>query len=238
MRSLWLYRLLVVVGLAVAVGSLAWLRVQAAQVARAAARPAEVSVLAPRVTLPAGSVLAMADLETLALPAGAAPPGSLAAGADLNGAVARQTLWAGEPLVAGMLYPNVTQAQVDYRLPPGMRAVDLPVGEAGGVGGLLVVGDRVDVVWVDSATPARAEILLSDVPVLALVGGGGGGATAAAAQTAGGYSSAVLEVTPRQAAALALAQAAGSVSLALRNPLDSGAPAPTLTVAALTGGVR
>ncbi|MCL6595197.1 MAG: Flp pilus assembly protein CpaB [Firmicutes bacterium] len=240
MRAQGVYRFMVVVGVGMAAAALVWMRRQeaAAQAGRAAA-PATAAVLVPRVDIAAGASLNPGEFVQRRLPVADVPPGSVTSPAAVAGAVARQALWAGEPVVAGMLYASAAQATLAAQLPHGMRAVDLPVSSAAGVGGLLAPGDRVDVVAVvNSVSPARAVVLLTDVPVLAVVGGSAGSAEAGGQVTSGTYTSVVLEVTPRQAAALALAQTSGPLSLALRNPSDSGSPSPTVAPAALVGGVR
>jgi pilus assembly protein CpaB len=242
MRAQGVYRFMVVCGVGLAAAALVWMRRQeaAAQAGGATAQVAATApVLVPRVDIAAGASLTPAEFVQRRLPVADVPPGSLSSPAAVAGAVARQALWAGEPVVAGMLYASAAQATLAAQLPQGMRAVDLPVSASSGVGGLLSPGDRVDVVAVvNSASPARAVVLLSDVPVLAVVGGSAGSAQAGGQVTSGTYTSVVLEVTPRQAAALALAQTSGPLSLALRNPSDGGSPAPAVVPSALVGGVR
>lgn len=238
MHSPWLYRLLIALGAVVAAVALVWMRdeVLAAQVS--VAHPATVTILVPRVTLAAGTPLEPQEFRSLTLPLAAAPPGAYTAAAVVTGAIARQTLWAGEPVVAGMVYPSAAQAALSLRLKPGMRAMDVPVGPGSGVGGLLNVGDRVDVIAVQNGAAGRATVLITDVPVLAVVGGASGTQAVSATSAAGTYTSVILQLTPRQAAALSLAQVAGPINLVLRNPLDPSSPSPTLTTSALTGGIQ
>lgn len=234
----WLYRVLVALGLALALVGVVWLRSAVAVARSQAAHPVTAAVLVPRATLVAGSVLVPAEFALRRLPVADAPAQSVSAPGQVAGAVARQTLFAGEPVVAGMLYPNLAAAQMDEQLPGGMRAFDLPVGSASGVGGLLAAGDRVDVVVVVNAggTP-QATTILSDVPVLGLVGGNAGATNVAGVSSAGSYTSVVLELTPVQAAAAALAQSEGTVTLTMRNPHDTGTARPTVTLSGLKGGV-
>ncbi len=239
MQGTWLYRVLVATGLALALAGALWLRAAAAAARAQAAHPALVSVLVPRATLAAGSVLVPAEFAARSLPASDVPAGSVSTPRQVAGAVARQTLWAGEAVLAGMLYPNLAAAQMDEQLPNGMRAVDLPVGASSGVGGLLATGDRVDVVVVTTsgATP-QATTILSDVSVLGLVGGSAGSTNVAGVSAGGSYTSVVLELTPANAAALALAESEGSITLTMRNPGDGGRPTPSVTLQQLKGGVR
>ena len=239
MQGTLLYRVLIGVGLAISLLGAVWLRGAVAAARTEAAHPATALLLVHRVTLAAGTVLMPTEFVSRVLPLSDVPPGSVTTASGLSGAVARQTLWAGEAVVAGMLYPNLTAAQLDERLPFGMRAVDLPVTAASGVGGLLADGDRVDVLAVlnAGATP-EASTVLTDVPVLGLVGGSAGSTSVAGVSSGGSYSSVVLELTPAQATALVLAEGEGTITLTLRNPDDAAQPAPTVSLSQLKGGVR
>lgn len=238
MPATWLYRAAVALGIGLCAVALIWIRGGEAQARTAALHPAMAAVVVARFTVPAGSSLSAAEFGVESLPAADVPAGALPASAVLGGAVARQTLWAGEPVLGAMLYANAAQAAIDARLPAGMRAVDVAVSGAAGMGGLLAAGDHVDVVFVQSGASARADVLLADVPVLALVGGTSGTAAVAGVSTAGSYTSVVLQTTPRQAVALALAESAGPITLVLRNTSDNGLPAPTVTLAGMHGGIR
>ncbi len=239
MQGTWLYRVLIAVGLAVALLGVVWLHDAVAAARSRAAHPPTAEVLVARATVGAGSVLVPAEFALRSVPAADAPPGAVHSAGQVAGAVARETLWAGEPVVGGMLYPNLAAAQMDEQLPLGMRAVDLPVGPASGVGGLLATGDRVDVIVVINAgTAPVASTILADVPVLGLVGGGAGATNVAGVSSPGSYSSVVLELTPRQAASLALAEGEGTITLTLRNPDDSATATPAVTLQMLKGGVR
>lgn len=238
MGATWLYRAAVAVGVGLCVVAMIWIRSGEALARAAALHPAMTPVLVARLTVPAGSPLSPAEFAVETMPAADVPTGALTASVVLSGAVARQTLWAGEPVVDGMIYPTAAQAALDARLPAGMRAVDVAVSGAAGMGGLLVPGDHVDVVFVQSGASAHASVLLVDVPVLGVVGGASGTAAVAGTSTPGSYTSVVLETTPRQAVALALAQSAGPITLVLRNTSDATWSAPTVTLAGLNGGIR
>lgn len=238
MPSAWTSRVLIVFGLVVAVGGLLWMRSQVASAERLARHPVSVSVLVPRVTVQEGQVLSPVEFRSLALPASDVPPGALTAPAQLNGPIARQTLWAGEPVVPGMLYASPAAAALQNALPDGMRAMDVSVGSAAGVGGILAPGDRVDVLALLTGSPPRVTVLLANIPVLAVLGGSAGSAAATGAASPGSYTSVLLEVSPRQADALALAQTEGPVTLVLRNPAHATVDTPTVTQTALTGGMQ
>lgn len=102
-------------------------------------------------------------------------------------------------------------------LGPDMRAVAVPLGEAGGAGGFIAPGDRVDVfVTRDLGDNFRiADQLMQDVRVLAV--GQIADTTRAEPEV---VSTATLEVTPVQAQKLSLAQEVGRITLALRSVAD------------------
>jgi pilus assembly protein CpaB len=121
-----------------------------------------------------------------------------------------------------------------------MRAVSVRVNEVVGVAGYVLPGNRVDVIATASPTEAHADtttkVILSNVQVV----------------TAGTrmeqdqkedkpvqVTVVTLLVTPDQSERLALASTEGKIQLALRNPLDLGAPeTPGIKTAGLMGAVR
>jgi pilus assembly protein CpaB len=239
MSPTWMGRIVTALGMAVAALGLVWMRQQARLAAQAPTPPRLVTVVVPKAPIPAGFVLRPSDFTQAQVPASALPPGAVSSPASLAGAVAREELFPGVPVVSAMVYPSVAQAQLPSQLAPGERAMDLPVTSSSGVGGLLQVGDRVDVVAVLPVPggSAQSEVLLHNVPVLALVSSSGGTSAPVAASGSATYASVVVAVTPRQAAALALAESQGSVTLVLRSPQDQGGTFLRVTSSQLlTGG--
>jgi pilus assembly protein CpaB len=124
-------------------------------------------------------------------------------------------------------------------IPEGMRAVSVRVNEVVGVAGYVLPGNRVDVVATASPTEQRADttskVVLSNVQVL----------TAGTRMEQGQDQSKPVQVTvvtllvyPEQAERLALASTEGKIQLALRNPLDQGAPTtPGIKTSGLMGSV-
>ena len=91
-------------------------------------------------------------------------------------------------------------------LPHGMRAVSVPA--AAGLIGHMAPGDHVDVLFTHNA-PISTEVLLSNVPVLAT--NAGKNDTSA---------NITVEATSTQVQKLAMAEKAGTLSLALRSAAD------------------
>jgi Flp pilus assembly protein CpaB len=141
---------------------------------RAAAPPAPdtVALLVADRALPAGAVVAAADLRSVELPPDAVPDGALD---DPVGTTLAAPLGRGEPVTeARVVGPGLTTAAPD--------TVPLPVRLSdAGQAGLLTVGDRIDLLATD---PQQGTTVLAagDVPVLALpepdarAGSGPGGA--------------------------------------------------------------
>ncbi|WP_282064498.1 Flp pilus assembly protein CpaB [Aliiroseovarius marinus] len=112
-------------------------------------------------------------------------------------------------------------AGVSSRLTQGMRAFAIRVDVSSGVSGFLRPGDRVDVYWsgtgVNEAgvTEAITKLILANVDLIAV------DQIADSDRTAPTIARTItVEVTPRQVAALAQAQASGRLSLALVGAQD------------------
>jgi pilus assembly protein CpaB len=142
---------------------------------------------------------------------------------DLEGAVARSRLNAGEPITALRVVHPGERGFLAAVLDPGMRAVSVPVDATTGISGFIFPADSVDVILTfrygvnDSSNGGShprhySETLLRNVRVLAVdqrVENNDGAAKVAKTAT--------LEVTPRQAEKIALGLQLGSISLSLRS---------------------
>jgi pilus assembly protein CpaB len=154
----------------------------------------------------------------------------------LLGAVVRTGMVDGEPITDKRVVRPGDRGFLAAMLAEGHRALSVPVNAASGISGLIFPGDRVDVILSHSIKDAgegrserkASETVLSDIRVLALdqrtddVDG-----ERVVAKTA------TLEVDPKEAEKLSLAQKLGDLSLSLR-PIardgDAQEPArPTFT---------
>jgi len=144
---------------------------------------------------------------------------------EFAGAVVRQGIRAGEPIVDGRVVKPGERGFLAAVLTPGMRAVSIAVNGVTGVAGFIFPGDRVDVIltqalgrYEDIDKDRRAsETVLRDVRVLALdQRNNDQKGEVKTAQTA------TLEVTPRQAEAVAVAAQMGALSLSLRSLAKPG----------------
>jgi pilus assembly protein CpaB len=153
----------------------------------------------------------------------AAAPKSLE---EFTGAVARADILAGEPITAQRLVRPGDQGFLAALLTPGFRAVALPISRETAASGFIMPNDRVDVLLAREIESDRGEgrvassIILENIRVLSI----GEALRAAAAEPAVlDGSTATLELSPRDAETLAMAQKMGEVRLALRS-LDGDAP--------------
>ncbi len=163
---------------------------------------------------------------------------------ELDGAVARTMIFAGEPVRNSKLAIAGPGGFLAATLPTGMRAVSAPISERNSAGGFILPNDRVDVLLTqnvpDPANPDNeiltTETVLENIRVLAIdqVLEEEDGAKVVVGDVA------TLELTPRQAEVLALVQQLGDISLILRSILDGDPDVHTPNAAEhlLTGGRR
>jgi Flp pilus assembly protein CpaB len=177
-----------------------------------------------------GDVLTEEMLEVVTMPSRFAPPGSMHHVARATGRIAIADIAAGE-IVTAFRLAGADSGSTASLVPPGMRAVQVPV--AGAVG--VEPGDLVDVIATFGGGGAHTEVAGEAIEVLAVDRGGGGGSLgAAAAPTSGGFEL-VLLVTPTDAEELAFASAFATLSIAVRGP-DDLVPGESFTVPVTADG--
>ncbi|MFM7403776.1 MAG: Flp pilus assembly protein CpaB [Erythrobacter sp.] len=161
--------------------------------------------------------------------------------ADMNtllGTVVRYPITAGEPVTQGSLVSPGDRGFLAAALGPGMRAVTVPVSATTGVAGFVFAGDRVDLVLtqqisgVDDTAPLKtAETVLRNLRVLAT------DQTVEKTTDENGktvvteFRTVTLEVTPKIAEKIAVAQTIGTLSLVLRSLADNPADLERAVVA-------
>jgi pilus assembly protein CpaB len=182
-----------------------------------------------------GSVLTAADMRWQSWPKANVPEGVIRKSAspdainETSGAILRSNFSDGEPFRRERLVKGANSNFMAAMLTPGMRAVSINIEASGAntAGGFILPNDHVDVLHTihDDATAKAGgdgyvtEPLLTNVRVLAI------GQTVQEKNNERVVSgtSATLEVTPRQAAILILAQRIGQLSLILRSMADANA---------------
>jgi pilus assembly protein CpaB len=144
---------------------------------------------------------------------------------QLVGSIARAPFIAGEPIREAKLVKADGSGFMAAILPTGMRAISTEISPETGAGGFILPNDRVDVLLTRreknsnpsvAADIVHSEILLANIRVLAID---------QAPKEKDGQNSVVgktvtLELKPEQAATLAAARQAGTLSLALRSIAD------------------
>jgi pilus assembly protein CpaB len=206
------------------------------QPAKSVAMPTDPVVVAAA-DLQLGSELKKEDLQVASFPAGQAPAGAFKSAAEIVGRGLIVSVVKNEPILAAKLASKEAGSGLPPVIPEGMRAVSVRVNEVVGVAGYVLPGNRVDVVATASPTDQHqdttSKVVLSNVQVL----------TAGTRMEQQGDQSKPVQVTvvtllvyPDQAERLALASTEGKIQLALRNPLDQGAPpTPGIKTAGLLG---
>jgi pilus assembly protein CpaB len=138
---------------------------------------------------------------------------------DVLGLWISRDFQAGEQILQPLLVAGEGRDALVYRIPPGLRAVTIPVNAVTGVAGQVRVGDRVDVLVTLDANLVEVDrtiTLLQDIEILH-TGSQEQGATI------------ILAVTPQQAEEITLADEKGRIRLTLRPAADTE-PVPTTGV--------
>ena len=145
----------------------------------------------------------------------------------LLGTVVRYPVTAGQPLTRGALVGPQDRGFLAAALGPGMRATTVPVTASSGVAGFVFPGDRVDMVLTqdvkgggDGQPLKVSETIVRNVRVLAtdqrFDSKDEDGKTVVKT-----FSNVTVEVTPRIAEKIAVAQSMGTLSLSLRSIADT-----------------
>ena len=227
---------------AIFLGLIALLLVRNVLVSHAAAQggPSEttVPVVVAAAPIARGATLNSAMLKVVRYPRDSVPqgafnsPAAIAANGSGQSRSALRDIGLDEPVVAAKVSGPGVHATLASALEPGMRAVSVKSTDVSGVGGFVLPGDRVDVlVTRQTGTGVSASSLVQVLADNVLVLGVDQSSDAAKPVVA---KAVTLQVSPEQAQAISLAQAVGSVTLALRQASD-GAPLSrrTMTVADL-----
>ena len=194
-------------------------------------------VLVASADLPLGKIIGQGDLTWQSWPKGAVAPSMIRKGegdvvADLTGAFVRMPISQGDPIRREKLIKNgASSGFLSAILPSGSRAVAINIDTQGGTtaGGFILPNDHVDVLKTARDEDSKAgdafvtETVLSNIRVLAI----GQNIQEKNGERVVVGSNATLEVDPRQAELLVLAQRVGQLSLSLRSMADiQGATKP------------
>jgi pilus assembly protein CpaB len=148
---------------------------------------------------------------------------------SLLGTVVRYAITAGQPITRGSLVGPQDRGFLAAALGPGMRAITVPVNSSTGVAGFVFPGDHVDLVLTqdvsgggDGPSLKVSETVVRNLRVLAtdqrIDQKDADGKTVVKT-----FNNVTVEVTPRIAEKVAVAQSVGTLSLSLRSLADNTA---------------
>jgi len=207
----------------------------AQQAAAAPAVPLGPKVLVAKKALPAGTIIDPDSLTLQPWPKELMQSAYYIEGQPdgdpkkLLGTVVRYPITAGQPVTRGSLVGPQDRGFLAAALSAGMRAITVPVNVSSGVAGFVFPGDHVDLVLTqqvqgggDGPALKVAETIIRNLRVLAtdqrITDKDEDGKTQVRT-----FSNVTLEVTPRIAEKIAVAQSLGSLSLSLRSIADNAA---------------
>jgi len=176
-----------------------------------------VHILASAMNLPIGTKIDAKQVKVMEVLPGEEPAGAFHDIKEIEGKVTMVGVSAGQLLLAPMFIKEGDSALAAV-VGRDKRAVTVRVDDVVGVAGFLMPGNRVDVVATrkDEHTGAiTSETILSDIKVLAV-----DQSSAVNSNEPVVVHAVTLEVTPADGETLLMGKAAGSIQLALRNPLD------------------
>lgn len=145
----------------------------------------------------------------------------------LIGTVVRFPITAGEPVTQGSLVAPGDRGFLAAALGPGMRAVTVPVSAKTGVAGFVFPGDRVDLVLTQTVKGnggeglKASETILRNLRVLATDQSTESTTDEQGRTVVRAFRTVTLEVTPKIAEKVAVAQTIGTLSLSLRSIADN-----------------
>lgn len=189
------------------------------------------TVVVARIDVNLGTKLTSEMLTSIPWPTGNVPTGAISDPNQLVGRVLRVSVQRDEPLLESKLAPIGTKGGLSAVVAEGKRAITVRVNDVIGVAGFALPGNYVDIL-VNTTDDTRgtasnkdqtiSKTVLEHILVLAVA------QEATRDDTKPKVVNAVtLEVTPEQAEKLDLARSVGSLSLVLRNQVDSD---PTETI--------
>lgn len=158
-------------------------------------------------------------LQEIAWPTATQPEGAFNDAKQLEGRVVRTTIFKGEPILAPKLAPEGTKAGLDSIIKDGRRAITVKVNEVVGVAGFLAPGSFVDLLVNirDDKQTAVSKVVLERILVLAVAQQ----AERPEKNAPKVVNAVTLEVTPEEAEKIDLARNIGTLSLMLRNQVDT-----------------
>jgi pilus assembly protein CpaB len=216
-----------------AAGGVMWSNLMAREDARTLRAPAPVvasipvAMLVSASDIPRGRILNAQDISVQMVAPAKAPGTALRRAEDAQGHMALAPITAGMPILSSQISAEAATG-LSARVPQSYRAYSIPVSEADIAGGFVQANDRVDLyVTLPGALFAegqkagdrsKAALLLQSALVLAV-----GAKLKNDGTPTPGVRTVTLALSTEDLAKVALAARLGSISFAIRNPLDDTA---------------
>lgn len=226
MKNKWVYAAALIFGLLTSYFVYDFL----AKVEKTASEARTETVVVVTRNIPAKTMITVEMLALKKVPLGSAHVQAVREMARGIGTIATMPLLEGEQLLESkVVSQNDFKNGLAYMIPPGKRAVSIPVDEISGVANLLQPGDRVDVMSVISMIDAAGAetiyslLVLQDIQILAVgkrLDPKGSDSNKQSGQQE--KATATLAVTVEEAQSLFLANQQGTIRLMLRSPVDDG----------------
>ena len=186
------------------------------------------AILVATQDIPARVPITAAMISRTTRPASAVEPDALSDPAQVVGSLSLITIPAGDTVTQSKI-GKPTDVGLPVRLAPGMRAVSVQIDKVKGISGLVEPGDRVDILAdppKSGAIPPPASTILRGVRVLA-IGDTLEYSSATPSPQEENSTTVTLEVTPKQADLLVMADINSTLRLALRSPKEPLNSLPT-----------
>jgi pilus assembly protein CpaB len=196
-----------------------------ASVSHATAPAVHRTILIAGRTIPAHTTITAAMLGTASRPSDAVDPDAMVVPASAIGSIAMNEIPAGSQITSSKLV-HYSLTGLPGHVHVGMRAVSIALDRVKGVSNLIQAGDKVDVIAATLPrmdTVPKAVTIIRGATVLSVGTTTEAGATPApdAGSQSQQFLSATLEVTPKQADLLTLADVNTTLRLALRSPKEN-----------------
>jgi pilus assembly protein CpaB len=213
--------LMIVVSVGIGLGAVVlasrWISQQAATVASS-------KVVVAAINIDLGTPLTPQMLKLADWPKGSVPAGATEDMKTLDTRVVKTSLLRGEPVLESKLAPVGATGGLSAVIGQGNRAMTVRVNDVVGVAGFALPGNYVDIVVntedesvkADNVNKSISKIVLEHIMVLAVAQEQNRDETKPKVVNA-----VTLEVTPEQAEKLDLARSVGTLSLVLRNQIDT-----------------
>lgn len=206
----------ILVGASLICGAIAaFLSLELSQPTKPEDRP---KVIIANQTIDAGTPLNLSQIHAEYWPSRKTPPGVYSDTTSLANRITRQKIEAGELILESKLAPSNSKAGIAATIAPGKRAISVRVNELYGIPGHSLLGNYVDVLLnaKDPDGKTFSRIVLNRVKVLAIPDEKSSGSS-----HRGFINAVTLELSPDEAEQLELARNIGTLTLVLRNELDT-----------------